>query len=467
MLTRQLERLSEIDDNRISGLLKVLSLYLGEQIQEAKKILNEIHSSDLSFCFLHMDNDGRKWLFDILSPKKIGNILSAIMGGEIENILSKIDKSKFKKVIEQMESDDAADFMQTLDEKQKDEILSWITGEQKSQLIELLSYKEDTAGGIMTTDYLTVSDDITVSDARKRIRKIAKKQQIGDYYNAFVTNEDGILLGKVEIHKLVYAESRSKISSLLTPAHSVPINMDQEEVARMAMNYDDLSVPVVNDKNQLVGRITIDDLMDVVQEEAQEDLSIIAGSGEEKVTDESLLHASGQRLPWLLTGLIGGGFAAFLLHFFEDTLTRILAISFFVPLIMGMGGNAGIQASAVVVRALAMDIHTFKFFSRLIKEIRVSMLNGLVCAVILFILIYALFSVINISGSFSVLNLAVAVSISLFAVMLIASTLGMCIPYVLHKMHLDPAVAMGPFITISNDILGLGIYLLITRLVLY
>jgi len=369
-----------------------------------------------------------------------------------ETLLKSLSEAEISRLLGDMESDDAADVVGSLDEEKAQKVLSTLDLESRREMRRLLAYDEDTAGGIMALEVAAVLETDDVSQAIHKIRELVEQEGIKDIYNVFVVSEDGILLGELNLRQLILAQADTPVQELMNPEIiSVPTSMDQEEVAAVVRKYDLVSLPVVDEYRRLMGRITVDDVVDVLAEEAEEDLSIIAGTGAEELWERSTFKVFRERIPWLFAALIGGLIAASVMHHFEATLLQMIALAFFVPVITAMGGNTGVQSSSIVVRGLATgEIALRDLLPRLWKEIRVALLNGLVLGAVLGGIVALWLKQPDLGlliGSILLINICVA------------TTLGASVPIVLKKFGVDPALAMGPFVTTANDILGLMIYL--------
>jgi magnesium transporter len=321
--------------------------------------------------------------------------------------------------------------------------------EAAEDIVDLLNYDEDTAGGLMQKEFFQAEVDWTVTRALVELRKQA--EDVEKVYNIFVVNETNHLLGVLSLKRLLFANAKTKIVNLYQSKNiiSVKTSDSAEEVAKVMEKYDLVSVPVVDYQNKLVGRITLDDVVDYIKEEADKDFQLATGISDPIEPDASIWRISSARLPWLVIGMMGGILGAKVISGFEDSITRIPALAFFIPLITAMGGNVGVQSSAIVVQSLARGDKDFgKIMPKLVREAGVGLLNGLLLASLIFGIAYV----------FENAQLGFVVSISLFTVILFAAIFGTLIPLMLNKYKIDPALATGPFITTLNDVTGLFIY---------
>ena len=426
-----------------------------------RELVENNHAADLAQLMNRVDREAALALFLSMDGELRGEVFTELDEGLQEALIDQLPNRDLGEIIGEMESDDAADVMQTLrdqDEERADTVLQSLDQELREDVESLLVHGEDTAGGVMACEFVSVTDDTLVDAAIGKIRELASSRDINDVYSVFVVDQDGRLLGNVSLQNLLLARRDRRMGELMdTEILRVPVDMDQEHVASLAIKYDLVSIPVVDQNGVLVGRVTMDDVYDIVEEEAAEDIARISGTDEE-VLERSSLVIVRERLPWLLLGLCGGMCAAGVMSAFGATLSRSMQSVYFVPIVMGMGGNAGIQSSTVVVRGLATgELQTGDLWHRLWKEMKVSLMAGLVCALILAVVVITVFG--NVRD-------AEVVGLSLMSVILQASVVGGTMPIVLKRFNIDPAIATGPFITTSNDILGVTLYLGLVNLFL-
>ena len=368
------------------------------------------------------------------------------------DIVKQLSPDRLSDAIEDMPQDDAADFVGLLDDDEADALLERLPEKDREELTHLLQYDEESAGGLMTPYVVAIRKDQTVAAAIKEIQKFVKKEGFELFYSAYVVDEYDHLIGTIGTTELLLAERNTLIENLMNPeVVAVDQDLDQEEVARIAKEYDLVVVPVIDKHLRLIGRVTLDDLVDVIVEEHNQDLGHIAGTGDEEVTETSVLRASGDRLPWLLVGLFGGFLTAIVMSFYENALVSLPDVTYFIPLVAALGGSIGIQSSSIVVRGLATGaIQATDMLVRLWKELRVAFLNGIICS---FILAGMSWYLTDDYGR------ALTSGISLLIVVCFAATVGSTIPIILKRMNIDPALATGPFITTTSDIIGIAIYL--------
>jgi magnesium transporter len=421
-----------------------------ENRQGLKKLIDEMRAADLADLIEHLDPEERLFIINLLEPDGAGEVLVEIETPVQELILKDLDNQAITEIVQVLDSDDAADLVGDLPDDRAREIIESVGDEVSEELEKLLPYPEDTAGGIMALEFVAVKADASVKDAIDTIRK--KREEVENLYYIWVVDDVGKLVGVISLKDLVLELTDRKISDIMnTEVISVHVDTDQEEVARLVKKYDLVAIPVVGDDHRLVGRITHDDIIDVIEEEADEDISLMAGVIDQEIAEESTLKISRARLPWLILGLLAGIIAAAVINQFESSLEKVLALSFFFPVIMAMGGSTGTQAATIVVRGLATgDISLMNIGKRLWMEMRVALVNALVCGVLLGLIVgtwvsdYALGSVVGLALVLIIVN---------------AGVIGSAVPMALKKWNIDPALATGPFVTTSNDILSLLIYL--------
>jgi len=417
-------------------------------------ILIDLHPADIEEILNRLKKDDRKYLFEILPPELAGDVIPELDTPVVEDVLEGVSEKKISELIDNMESDDAADLVGDLPDDVAQKVLDHAEQEVSQEVKELLHYKEDTAGGIMALEFLAMPETATVNETIEKIRE--SREDFDDLYSIWVVDDQNRLIGNVSLTDLVLAKGYTTLREIMNiDIHFVKTDMDQEEVANFFSKYDLVSAPVVNDNKQIVGRITIDDIVDVLEEEGSEDISFIAGAPDEEILEDSPFILSKARVPWLMVAFVGEIIAAFILNSFEATISQKLMTAFFIPIIMAMGGSTGQQASVIVVRGLATgDINLSDLRSRLSREIKVTLLNSSFFATLIFIIVFL----------WNGITFALILAISMFVVINYAGIVGSLIPFVFKKLNIDPALAAAPFVSTSNDIVGLLIYLTITTL---
>jgi len=438
------------------NLLDTIRNMIQEQAySDMERLIEELHPADLADLVEHLESDEMLAVFTRLTPERAGEVLKEISAPIQEKIAHELDDQTITQILNELNSDDATDIFSYLPRERTQKIISLVQPDVSEELQKLLGYETDTAGGIMALEFVSVSATSDIRGAIESIRE--KREDVEKLYYVWVVDDDGKLVGVVSMKDLLLEPIDTKIQDIMnSDVISVDVDTDQEEVARIIKQYDLTHVPVVNGQHKLIGRITNDDIMDVIEEEASEDISLMAGVMDQEIAEESALKISRARLPWLLLGLFGGLISAIVINHFHGSLEKILALSFFIPVIMAMGGNTGTQAATVVIRGLATGeisiVHTGR---RLLTELRVALINGILCGILLGLVV---------AFWLSDPQLGLGVGVSLITVILFSGSFGAFVPLLLRKLNIDPALAAGPFITTSNDILGLLIYLsIITR----
>jgi len=432
-------------------------LIAGKKTDEVSRILDELHPADIAEIMGVINMDEARYIYVLLTGEKASDVLISLPEDDrtrfLEGLPSDIVARHF---IAFMDSDDAADVLGELSDEKKEEVLHFIRDvEQAGDIVDLLSYDEDTAGGLMQKELVQVNANWTVQTCLKEISRQA--EDVDEIYYVYVVDNDGVLKGILSLKKLILTPTHEKISKLYNvDVISVRTDTHSEEVANLMEKYDLVAVPVVDSIGRLKGRITIDDVVDVIREEAERDYQLATGISEDIEPTDSVWIQSRARLPWLLIGLFGGIFGARVIGTYEPSLAAYPSLTFFFPLIMAMGGNVGVQSSSIVVQSLASDSLLTKGFSgKILKELRVAFINAIVCSSLIFV--YNQFF----GNSYA---LTLAVSVSLFSVIIFASIFGTFVPLTLNRFRINPALATGPFITTTNDLLGLVIYLIIGKM---
>lgn len=437
----------QVDDEFLADISSLIESMSSESL---KNIITDLHPADIAEIINHLNLDDANYLFNILDTETAGEVIVEIDENLRDSILENTDRNKIADIVDELDVDDATDIVAELPENVAEHVLENIDQEYSEDVKELLKYAEDTAGGIMNSNYVAIHEDATVQDAIEEIRKNA--DEIEHIYQVFVTKPDDELIGTLPIKALLLNTPETKVSTIVDEdLIFVTPDVDQEEVANIMEKYNLVVIAVVDEEKKLLGRITIDDVVDVINEEASEDIHKIAGLSEDEEFSYSAFRVSRIRLPWLFVSLFGELISATVLSSFQATIEQIYIAGIFIPIVMAMGGSSGTQSAIVVVRGLATgDIWLSDSKKRLIKEFRVALINGFSCSVVL-LLATMLFW--NEGFGFSVI-----LSVSLIIIMVNATMIGAVVPLILKKFELDPAISTGPFVATANDILGLIIY---------
>ena len=438
-------------------LAEIEQLIEEQQDSRLLSILEEVHYADVAEIANEIEEEQATYLIKLLDSDKTSDVLTELDDDVREAILNNLSSKEIAGELEELDTDDAADIVAELPEDIVQEVISEIEDREHAEaIVDLLRYDEDSAGGLMAKELVKVNENWNVLTCVREMR--AQAENVTRVHSIYVVDDQNILKGRLSLKDLLTTSTTAPIKDVYIPkVDSVNVNEDPEEVARIMSKYDLEAIPVVDEMGRLVGRITIDDIVDVIREEAEKDYQLAAGISLDVEADDSILELTRARLPWLFLGLIGGVGAAAIMGGFEEMISKHAILFFFTPLIAAMAGNVGVQSSAIIVQGLANDDLKGSISNRLIKEVLLATLNGLVLALVL--LAFTWFW----KGSFPT---ALAISISLIAVIIVAGIIGTFTPLFLHKRGIDPAIATGPFITTSNDIFGILIYFWIAKLIL-
>jgi magnesium transporter len=437
---------------------QVIDLIINKDDISLLNKFNDLHHADIAEVLEQLHFDQATYIIKLLESDKTSEVLMELDDDFREQILKNLSPKEIAKEIEELDTDDAADIISELPiDKQNKVISKIIDAEHKADIKELLEYDEDSAGGLMAKELVKVNENWTVTKCVKEMR--IQASEVTRVHSIYVVDDKNKLVGRLSLKDLLVANTRSSIQSIyIAKVDSVNVNDEAESVANIMQKYDLEAIPVVDDENTLLGRITIDDIVDLIKEEAEKDYQLAAGILQDVDVDDTILQLSRARLPWLFLGLLGGIGAAIVMGTFDDILLKHQILFYFTPLIAAMAGNVGVQSSAIIVQGLVNDDIRGSVNNRLLKETFLSILNGTILAVILFLFI--------ITWNPDEYLVALAISISLVIVIIVAGIIGTFIPLFLDKRGIDPAIATGPFITTSNDIFGILIYFYIAKLIL-
>ena len=421
------------------------------------KLLSEEHPADIAEIIDELGLNEATYLFKLLDSELSAEALLEIDEDDREKILKNLSAQEIADEIDELDTDDAADIISELPEEKATEVISEIEDDDHAKdIVELLRYDEGTAGSLMAKELVRVKETWMVPTCVRKMRSQA--QEVRRVHSIYVVDQDDHLIGRLSLKDLLVASPKDKIANIYIPkVDSVHVNDKGEDVARLMQKYDLEAIPVVDDENVLIGRITIDDIVDLIKEEAEKDYQMAAGITEDIDADDSILDKTKARLPWLILGLVGGLAAASIMGGFEEALLNFPELFFFTPLIAAMAGNVGVQSSAIIVQGLANDNIKGSMVNRMFKEIGLSVVNGVILAALIFVFGFFL----NYDP-----NISITISISLIMVIILASLIGTFVPLILDKNGIDPAVATGPFITTSNDIFGIFIFFYIAKVIL-
>ena len=436
-----------VDKAKIPDILQ--ELLDREESTVLKTVLVDLHPADIAEAVQILSSEKRRQLFEQLDMEQAGEVLIELDPAVRGDLLRDLSQEHIVAIVVEMDSDDATDVIGELDPVAAKEVLNALPWGVFKEIQTLLRHDEETAGGIMALEIVAVVEDQTVKEALRVLRH--KAEEVDDVYNVYVVDRWGVFKGLVTLKELVLASPKSVISTIMNKdADPIHPEMDQEEVANLFHKYDLVAAPVVDEEGRLVGRITVDDVLEVVQEEASEDMTLMAGITDERIRDRSVIRISGVRLPWLLVAFVGEMLSAYVLSRFNASIRQIVASAFFIPLIMAMGGNTGIQSATVVIRGLATGEFSLRdTWRRVLREIAVALLNGLLISLILLLVV---------TFWQNDVRFGLVLALSMMAVLFNAALIGTVIPFFLKRIGIDPAIATGPFITTTNDVLGLLVY---------
>lgn len=440
---------------------QITALVVGRDDKALNDLLADFHHADIAEILDELDSEQRTYLVLLLDSEQTSEAIMELDDDVRSAILDNLTPEEIASEIEEMDTDDAVDVIAELDEDIQRKVIAQIDDEEhKADITEMLQYDEDSAGGLMAKELIKVKETWTVAGCVREMRRQA--EEVTRVHSIYVVTKENILIGRLSLKDLLTSDTKTKISEIYIPkVDFVNVNDSAEDVAKLMQKYDLEAVPVVDDNKRLLGRITIDDIVDFIKEEAEKDYQLAAGISKDVDTEDSILTLTRARLPWLFLGLIGGVGAATIMGGFEEILETYALLFFYTPLIAAMAGNVGVQSSAIIVQGLANDDVKGSMGQRLIKEMLLAALNGLLLGLALFA-----FTALWYQGEPDSLKTALAISVSLFAVIIMAGIIGTFIPLFLHKRGIDPAIATGPFITTSNDIFGILIYFWIAKMIL-
>lgn len=436
---------------------QVVSLIKDKKDSELVTLLNELHYADTAEVLEELSYEESVYIIKLLDSDKIAEVIAELDEDTREKVLESLSTKEIAEKIDELETDDAADILGELPEERKEEVIAQIEDhEHAKDIIDLLRYDDDTAGGLMSKELIAVNENWTVLHCVKEMRKQAEAFE--KVHTIYVIDDNEVLKGRLSLKSLLTTSTKTPIKEVYNPKVTfVRTNEDDEDVAKIMQKYDLIVAPVVDERGRLVGQITIDDVVDVIRDEADKDYQMAAGITQDVEADDTVWQLTRARLPWLILGLFGGLGSVFIMEGYESALANYKELFYFTPLIAAMAGNVGVQSSAIIVQGLANDNVKGSLWKRLVKEVSLSIINGLVLGVI--IILFGILS--NMSNTFSL-----TVAVSMLCVIIVAALVGTFVPIVLSKRGIDPAIATGPFITTSNDIFGIFLFFYIAKLFL-
>lgn len=439
-------------------LSEIEQLISENKSQELLLLLEDIHFADIAEIMEELDDYGASYIFNTLDSEKTAEILLELDEEVREKILRNLSPKEIAEELDELSTDDAADIIAELPQDKKEQVISELEDvEHAKDIVDLLRYDEDSAGGLMGKELVKVNENWNVLTCVKEMR--AQAENVSKVHSIYVVDDEERLKGRLSLKDLLTTSTKTPISEVyIKKVDYVKVDTKDVEVARIMQKYDLEAIPVVDELGRLVGRITIDDIIDVIKEEADKDYQLAAGISQDVEADDSVLELTKARLPWLVLALFGGFISVHVLGIFEPVMDLHPELFFFTPLIAAMAGNVGVQSSAIIVQGLANNTIIGPVVERLLKELSLSLLNGIILSAILLL------------GSYFLLGYEIhvgyTVAIALLSVIIMASLIGTFIPIILNKYGVDPALATGPFITTSNDILGILTYFTIAKIIL-
>ena len=444
----------KINDELISNIKKLIEDNSTDKLLSS---IADIHYADLAEIFELLEITEVIFLVKIFDKQKIADALAEIDEDLREIILEKLSAKEIAEKIVELDTDDATDVISELTEERQERVFSQIKdAELTDDIKELLKYDEDTAGGLMAKELVSVNENLSISKCLDEIRKQAKN--VTRVHSIYVVDSKNRLKGRLSLKDVVTAKSRSKVRDIYIPnVDYVTVDQEGEDVAKIMSKYDLEAIPVTNKSKTLLGRITIDDIVDLIKDEAEKDYQLAAGISSEVEVNDSIFQLTKARLPWLFLGLLGGLGSVFILKDFEQIMNQpdLRNLFFYTPLIAAMAGNVGVQSSAIIVQGLANDLVKGSLLNRLFKEVGLSLINGFALSVILIIF----GQIVN-----QDLSMSLTIAGSMMGVIIIAALVGTFVPIILDKQGIDPAIATGPFITTANDIFGIFLFFYIAKI---
>ena len=424
-----------------------------------KKKLKPIHYADIAEIIETLSIEEATYIIKLLKSETTADALTEVDPDTREQILDNLSIKEIAREVSELKTDDAADLILELPEARKEKVMSQIKDDEHVKDIrDLIRYDENTAGGLMAKELVKVEENLSVLKCLNKMR--AQAENVTRVHSIYVVDQNNVLKGRLSLKDLITANSIDKVKDIYIPkVDFVTVDQENEEVAKIMSKYDLEAIPVVNNKKELLGRITIDDIVDVIKEEADKDYQLAAGISKDVEADDTILELVKARLPWLFLGLLGGLGSVFILQDFEVIMEqpRLRNLFFYTPLIAAMAGNVGVQSSAIIVQGLANGAVKGSLFKRLIKEVSLSLINGFALALI--IIIFGVLINQEVLVSFTIAG-------SMMLVIVFAALVGTFVPIILDKKSIDPAIATGPFITTTNDIFGIFLFFYIAKLVL-
>lgn len=444
----------QISTDLIESIETLIEQNDGKSLREQ---LHDIHFADIAEILEELSSDDATYLVKLLETDLTSEALMELDDDVREKILDRLSPKEIAEELQEMNTDDAADVVAELAEEIQQEVIEKIEDEEHAaDIVELLKYDDDSAGGLMAKELVKVKDTWTVAGCVREMRRQA--ENVTRVHSIYVVDKEEVLLGRLSLKDLLTANAKTKIQEIYIPkVDSVNVNDDAEDVAKLMQKYDLEAVPVVNDEKVLLGRITIDDIVDFIKEEAEKDYQLAAGISKDVEADDSVWELTRARLPWLVLGLFGGLGSVYIMQGFEEAIDKFPILFFFTPLIAAMAGNVGVQSSAIIVQGLANDNVKGSLVNRLLKEVGLALINGTALGALVMLFGFIVGQDLLVS---------VTIAISMLSVIIVAALIGTFVPIILDRRGIDPAIATGPFITTSNDIFGIFLFFYLSKVIL-
>ncbi len=436
---------------------EIKNLIEDQKEEKLSELLSDLHFADIAEILEKLKTEEATYIVKILDSEKTSDALMELEEDFRESIFKNLSAKEIAEEIEELDTDDAADIINELPQAKAETVISEIEDEEHAEkIVDLLRYDDDSAGGLMAKELVQVNENWTVPQCLNEIK--AQAENVKRVHSIYVVDDAGKLKGRLSLRDLMVAPQNFNISKIYIPkVDFVSVNTTSDDVARVMQKYDLEAIPVVDEIGRLMGRITIDDIVDYIKDEAEKDYQMAAGISADVEADDSIFELTKARLPWLVLGLFGGLGSVYIMQGFEDALKHFPILFFFTPLIAAMAGNVGVQSSAIIVQGLANDNVKGSLWDRLLKEIGLSLINGIALGMLVILFGF-------IVGQPSLVTFTIALSMLL--VIIIASLIGTFVPIILDKRGIDPAIATGPFITTSNDIFGIFLFFYISKVIL-
>lgn len=426
--------------------------------EELEDFLTLLHPADIADLVEQVGEASRKRIFSLI-PERVGaDVLPEIEDRVLDEVIEAVTDERMVEFVDEMDTDDAADILAELPSQQARQILARIDAPDSDDIRKLLAYSEDTAGGLMQTELIAVMDDATIGETIEEIRK--QKDEVEHFHYVFVVDEAKRLQGVLDLKDLLLAQSGQRVSEVMSAdVIKTDVEMDQEEVSSLFMKYDLVSLPVVDDGGRLVGRIMVDDVMDAMEDEADEDFLLMAGAGEEELEEESVLKSVQARLPWLAITWTGGIATALIMGHFANTMENMILLASFIPIVMAMGGNVGTQSATIMVRGIATGKIDYRKITRFFfGQVLVGALLGIIIGTA---------TAVFVQFKYSALNFSAIIGIAMISVMGFSAFVGTFLPVFFKRMNIDPAIATAPIIATFCDLMGIIIYLSLANILIF